>query len=79
MMVLNPADMITFSFGLDSFNRHYALAKSRGASVIVVENEHIALDLDTPEDYDLLRSKYTYRILPKRIAPLVKKEKNHVR
>jgi 2-phospho-L-lactate guanylyltransferase len=57
MLFTNPADLLTFSYGQDSFERHSALAKSKGAEVIVFENERIALDLDVPEDYDLLKSK----------------------
>ncbi|MFW5714554.1 MAG: 2-phospho-L-lactate guanylyltransferase, partial [Brevefilum sp.] len=57
MLLINPPDLLNFSFGEDSFSRHCSLAESRGARVIVHENENIALDLDVPEDYDLLRSK----------------------
>ena len=57
MLLLDPADLISFSFGTDSFERHSELARLKGAEVIVHENEHIALDLDVPEDYEVLRSK----------------------
>ena len=57
MLLIDPADLITFSFGTDSFERHRALARQKGAEVIVHENERIALDLDIPEDYEILRSK----------------------
>jgi 2-phospho-L-lactate guanylyltransferase len=57
MLLIDPADLITFSYGLDSFERHCALAQVKGAEVIVVENDRIALDLDIPEDYDLLRAR----------------------
>ncbi len=57
MLLTDPADLLTFSFGQDSFNKHTTLAKSKGAQVIVVENERIALDLDTPEDYDIIKMK----------------------
>ncbi len=56
MLFINPADLITFSFGMDSFSKHCDLAAQKGAEVIVYENEKIALDLDVPEDYDILRS-----------------------
>ncbi len=56
MMYIDPADLINLSFGQDSFVKHCALAKSIGAEVIVHENERIALDLDVPEDYEILRS-----------------------
>lgn len=57
MLLVDPADLLTFSFGQDSFHRHCELAKSSGADVIIVENDHIALDLDLPEDYEMLKSK----------------------
>jgi 2-phospho-L-lactate guanylyltransferase len=57
MLLIDPADLITFSYGKDSFDIHRELARSKGAEVIVFENDRIALDLDLPEDYELLKSK----------------------
>lgn len=57
MLLLDPADLLTFSYGQESFTRHIELAKSRGATVTIVENERIALDLDIPEDFDILSTK----------------------
>jgi len=57
MLLINPADLITFSFGEESFTKHCNLANQKGAEVIVYENERIALDLDVPEDYEILRLK----------------------
>ena len=54
MLLIDPADLITFSYGKDSFEKHCRLAASRGAEVVIHENERIALDLDVPEDYELL-------------------------
>ncbi len=56
LLFTNPADLLVFSFGQESFERHLNLARQKGTRVEVVENERIGLDLDTPEDYDLLRS-----------------------
>ncbi len=56
MLLIDPADLLTFSFGGKSFDRHCNLADAMGAKVNVYENENIALDLDIPEDYDLLGS-----------------------
>jgi len=56
MLLIDPADLISFSFGLDSFSRHCALAKEKGAEIVVHENPRISLDLDVPEDYEFLRS-----------------------
>ena len=57
MLLINPPDLLTFSFGENSFRRHCSLAESRGAKVIVHESKRIALDLDVPEDYELLSVK----------------------
>lgn len=57
MLFSEPADLLTFSFGEDSFHKHTMLAESKNAKVVVFENERIALDLDTPEDYELLKIK----------------------
>lgn len=56
MLMIDPADLITFSFGGASFDRHCALVKKKGASLVVYENERIALDLDVPEDYAILKT-----------------------
>jgi len=57
MLLLDPADLLTFSYGQESFTRHIELAKSQCADVMIVENERIALDLDVPEDFDILSTK----------------------
>jgi 2-phospho-L-lactate guanylyltransferase len=57
MLLTNPADLLTFSFGQDSYKKHTSLARSEGADVVIVENERIALDLDIPEDYEILSLK----------------------
>ena len=56
MLFVNPADLLTFAFGSDSFTRHTENAKAQGAELVIVENERIGLDLDIPADYDLLQS-----------------------
>jgi 2-phospho-L-lactate/phosphoenolpyruvate guanylyltransferase len=56
LLFTNPADLLTFSYGMDSFDRHVTQAKKKDARVVVFENDRIALDLDIPEDYDLLSS-----------------------
>lgn len=63
MLLIDPPDLIKFSFGENSFSRHSNLAESRGAKVIVHENERIALDLDIPEDYQLLSLKISDPVL----------------
>jgi len=71
MLFTNPADLLTFSYGLDSFNKHCALAKSKDARVVVIDNVNIALDLDVPEDYEILNSN-TLLLQFDRMEPLAK-------
>lgn len=54
-LFINPADLIEFRYGKNSFNVHLDLAKKANARVEVVEMESIALDLDLPEDLDFLK------------------------
>ncbi len=56
LLFTKPADLLTFSYGKESFDRHIELAKEKKAQVVIVENERIALDLDLPEDYALLNA-----------------------
>lgn len=56
LLFTKPADLLTFSYGKESFDRHLELAKEKQAQVVIIENERIALDLDLPEDYTLLNS-----------------------
>ena len=48
--------MIPYSFGPGSFQRHCEAAKNVGATLEIVQNLHIGLDLDTPADLQLLRT-----------------------
>lgn len=63
MLLIDPADLITLSFGEASFAKHRELAKSKGADVVVFENERIGLDLDIPEDYHILSAKNVIPVL----------------
>jgi 2-phospho-L-lactate guanylyltransferase len=53
-LFINPADLIEFKYGKGSFNIHLDLAKKANARVDVVDMDSIALDLDLPEDLELL-------------------------
>jgi len=54
-LFINPADLIDFYYGLGSFEKHIAAAKKTGANIQIVENEALGLDLDLPEDLQLLK------------------------
>ena len=53
-LFINPADLIDFYYGPGSFEKHLAAAQKTGADVKIVENEALGLDLDLPEDLQLL-------------------------
>jgi len=56
-LFLNPADLITFSFGSDSFETHCQLIRDTKATLKILYNENIALDLDIPEDLEIYYSR----------------------
>jgi 2-phospho-L-lactate guanylyltransferase len=59
LLYLDPAEDFEFSFGEGSFEKHRRQATQRGRKVDVVLSEELAFDVDTPEDLDWLRKKWT--------------------
>lgn len=59
-MLVNPAGLIQYDFGPDSFSRHVAQAKSKGAKVKIMELESLAHDVDLPEDLTFLNGQLQY-------------------
>jgi 2-phospho-L-lactate guanylyltransferase (CobY/MobA/RfbA family) len=55
-LLLAPPDVITLRFGYDSFTFHLMQVKAQGLPIRYIENEHIALDIDEPKDFDRLLS-----------------------
>ena len=55
-LLMAPGGLIKYNFGKGSFARHCELAKEVGASLEIVRNNNIELDLDTPEDLALLKN-----------------------
>ena len=54
-LLLIPPALIEFGFGAESFARHVALGRAAGARVEICNLAGLALDLDSPEDLELLR------------------------
>jgi 2-phospho-L-lactate guanylyltransferase len=54
-LLLAPADLIEYGFGGNSFARHCDRARQAGARLEVVELPSLGLDLDLPEDLELVR------------------------
>lgn len=55
-LYINPAGLIQFSYGPGSFERHLALAGKVNARVEIIEIPSLGLDLDLPEDLELLKT-----------------------
>ena len=55
-LLISPAGLIEYDFGEDSFQRHCELVRKSGARLEVVNLPNLGLDLDVPEDLELIRS-----------------------
>jgi len=56
-LLLRPPHTIDFAFGVNSCQRHRDLATDAGITSQILDSPTLALDLDRPEDLNLLRSK----------------------
>ena len=54
-LLLSPANLIEYDFGGDSFKRHCERARKAGARLEIVKLPSLGLDLDLPEDLELVR------------------------
>jgi 2-phospho-L-lactate guanylyltransferase len=54
-LLMVPAGQIEYDFGEGSFQRHCERAKNSGARLEIVELPSLGLDLDLPEDLQLIR------------------------
>ena len=61
-LLVNPAGLIEYQYGMDSFRRHCELALKVGARLEICELPSFALDLDVPDDLYELESKLDLNI-----------------
>lgn len=54
-LLMVPAGLIEYDFGENSFERHCERIKKAGAKLEVVELPSLGLDLDLPEDLEMIR------------------------
>ncbi len=54
-LLLSPANLIEYDFGGGSFQRHCERARRAGARLEIVDLPSLGLDLDLPEDLELVR------------------------
>ena len=55
-LLISPAGLIEYDFGENSFQRHCDLVKKAGARLEVVNLPSLGLDLDSPEDYEIIKN-----------------------
>jgi 2-phospho-L-lactate guanylyltransferase len=55
-LLISPAGLIEYDFGENSFQRHCERARHAGARLEVVELPALGLDLDLPEDFEIVKS-----------------------
>jgi 2-phospho-L-lactate guanylyltransferase len=54
-LLISPSGLIDYDFGENSFEKHCELAKKAGARLEIVDLPTLGLDLDLPEDLELIR------------------------
>jgi len=54
-LLISPAGLIEYDFGENSFQRHCERARAAGARLEIVDLPTLGLDLDLPEDLELVR------------------------
>lgn len=54
-LLMCPTGLIEYDFGDDSFQRHCERTKKSGARLEIVELASLGLDLDLPEDLEIIR------------------------
>ncbi|HZM21595.1 MAG TPA: 2-phospho-L-lactate guanylyltransferase [Anaerolineales bacterium] len=55
-LLMSPAGLIEYQFGENSFQRHCNLVKKAGARLEIVNLPSLGLDLDSPEDLEIVRN-----------------------
>jgi 2-phospho-L-lactate guanylyltransferase len=55
-LLISPAGLIEYQFGENSFQRHCNLVKKAGARLEIVNLPSLGLDLDSPEDLEIVRN-----------------------
>jgi len=55
-LLISPPRLIEYDFGANSFQRHCELAKKAGARLEIVDLPSLGLDLDVPEDFEIIKN-----------------------
>ena len=57
VLLFSPPDLIKTAYGFNSFERHCTLAAQAGVNPIIIHCADLALDIDSPEDLELLNDR----------------------
>ncbi|MDO9085836.1 MAG: 2-phospho-L-lactate guanylyltransferase [Anaerolineaceae bacterium] len=60
LLFMSPPDLIDFSFGPGSFERHVRQAQSQNVHIEVRKFDGVELDIDSPEDLELFQKLMSY-------------------
>ncbi len=60
-LLVSPAGLIEYQYGANSFERHCELARDAGARVEVCDLPSLNLDLDVPEDLELIEERLDFQ------------------
>lgn len=60
LMMISPPDLIEFSYGPGSFERHIRQAQLLNAKIVVKISESSKFDIDSPEDYEIYKKLLNY-------------------
>lgn len=55
-LLMSPSGLIEYDFGEDSFQRHCERVRESGARLEIVDLPSLGLDLDVPEDLEIIRT-----------------------
>jgi 2-phospho-L-lactate guanylyltransferase len=56
-LLLSPPNLVKPTYGINSFERHCTLAAQAGVNPIIIHCADLALDIDSPEDLELLNDR----------------------
>jgi 2-phospho-L-lactate guanylyltransferase len=66
MLLVSPPDLIEFSYGPGSFERHVRLAELKNAKIEVCQLGTFQLDIDLPEDLELFQKMQAFQMVTKK-------------
>ena len=63
-LLMSPSGLIEYDFGLNSFQRHCQRVEATSARLEIVNLPNLGLDLDIPEDLELVRKLELDKVIP---------------